>query len=1040
MTEIKQIKKRDGRIVDFDKTRITNAIFAAAQAVGGEDRALAEKLTEDVIQRVEKAIAPRAIPTVEEVQDAVEKTLIKHGHAKTAKAYILYRDQRTRAREFKSLVKDIDVIENYINEEDWRVKENSNMTFSLQGLDYHISSKLISNYWLEKIYPPEIRNAHEQGDFHIHDLGTLGAYCFDEKTMILTENGWKLFKDVKDGEKVATKNLETGELEFQVPYAKQIYQYSGEMYSFEGRSVSLLVTPEHRLLVRRKGKKNWEFVNPPEFKYGMEFDKRLSWKGNNVLSFKMPEIPGGNRKKILDIFKMADFVEFLGWYISEGSTYEASKGDYIVSIAQSLKRYRNEILALLKRMNLKANNQSEFNIHLHSKDLFYYLKPLGNSSKKYIPDNIKQLNSGLIKKLLTTLFKGDGSLTKNEELRRYYTRSRQLAEDVCECLLKIGLCGTISQRKDNKMYVVNVESNHLTPIYRNKVMKKKYNGKVYDFSVKNGTLVVMRDGKIVISGNCVGWDLLDVLLYGFGGVSGKIETKPPKHLRTALGQVVNFFYTLQGESAGAQAMSNFDTYLAPFIRYDNLDYKGVKQAIQEFIFNMNVPTRVGFQTPFSNITLDIVVPEHMKNEPVIIGGKQMKDTYGEFQEEMKMFDKAFAEIMMEGDAKGRPFTFPIPTICITKDFDWNNTNEMIWKMTAKYGIPYFSNFVNSDMKPDDVRSMCCRLRIDNRELKKRGGGLFGANPLTGSLGVVTINLPRIGYNSKTEDEFFKHLDHLMVLAKESLEIKRKDIERFTELGLYPYSKFYLKKIKDSQGYYWKNHFSTIGLIGMNEALINFMGKTIAEPEGREFALKVLDFMRKRMQDFQQETGQIYNLEATPAEGTTYRLALKDKRMYPNIVVANEEQYKNGAAPFYTNSTQLPVWHTDDIFEALELQDEIQTKYTGGVVLHGFLGESMPSIEATKNLVKTIAENFRLPYYTITPTFSICPNHGYITGKHEICPKCDESGEKTECEVYSRIVGYIRPVKQWNNGKKAEFEVRKTFNGTANHPEKYTKAQ
>ncbi len=527
---------------------------------------------------------------------------------------------------------------------------------------------------------------------------------------------------------------------------------------------------------------------------------------------------------------------------------------------------------------------------------------------------------------------------------------------------------------------------------------------------------------------CVGWDLQELIMVGFRGVPGKVESRPAKHFRTLLGQIVNFFYTMQGEAAGAQAFSNFDTYLAPFIRYDGLSYNEVKQALQEFMFNMNVPTRVGFQTPFTNVTLDLVVPENMKNLGVIIGGKMQDSVYGNYQPEMDMFNKAFAEVMTEGDANGRIFSFPIPTYNITRDFDWDNASrEPIWEMTAKYGIPYFSNFVNSDMSPDDVRSMCCRLRLDTTELKSRGGGLFGANPLTGSIGVVTLNLPRVAYESKTEDELYQKVEKLMVLAKDSLEIKRKLIEKLTEDGLYPYSRFYLRNIKLRNESYWDNHFSTIGLIGMNEALLNFWGVHIATMEGKTRAEKLMDFMRVKLQEFQRETGHIYNLEATPAEGTTYRLAQLDKAQYPDIITANEEQVREtGAAPYYTNSSQLPVGITDDIFEALEWQDSLQTKYTGGTVFHTFVGESQLPPESVKKLVKVVCENFKLPYFTLTPTFSICPEHGYIYGEHRHCPKCEAEGKQNKCEVYSRIVGYLRPVDQWNDGKQSEFTDRKLF--------------
>ena len=532
----------------------------------------------------------------------------------------------------------------------------------------------------------------------------------------------------------------------------------------------------------------------------------------------------------------------------------------------------------------------------------------------------------------------------------------------------------------------------------------------------------------LLSVYCVGWDLTDLLQEGFTGVAGKVASKPAKHFRSALGQVVNFFYTLQGEAAGAQAFSDFDTLLAPFIRADKLSYDEVKQAIQEFVFNVNVPTRVGFQTPFTNITLDLECPKHMADNPVIIGGEMQDTTYGEYQEEMNMLNKALLEVLSEGDANGRVFTFPIPTVNITKDFNWDNpVIESLWEASAKYGIPYFSNFINSDMDPEDARSMCCRLRIDNRQLEYRGGGLFGSNPMTGSVGVVTINLPRLALKSKNEKEFFKGLAELMDMAKDSLETKRKVLERLTDANLYPYTKFYLRNIKQRFNQYWKNHFSTIGLIGTNETALNLLGVDIGTEKGKAFAEKTLDFMRDRLVEYQKETGNNYNLEATPAEGTTYRLAQLDKASFPD-----RAHFANGIGaevkcPFYTNSSHLPVNYTDDLFELMDLQDNLQTKYTGGTVIHFFLGERMDDPQTLKKLVKTICENYKLPYFTFSPSFSICKNHGYIVGEHPECPKCGES-----TEVYSRVVGFLRPVSQWNKGKQAEFEMREHYDDAAEH--------
>ncbi|TFE71087.1 ribonucleoside triphosphate reductase [Methylacidiphilum caldifontis] len=521
---------------------------------------------------------------------------------------------------------------------------------------------------------------------------------------------------------------------------------------------------------------------------------------------------------------------------------------------------------------------------------------------------------------------------------------------------------------------------------------------------------------------CMGWDLADLLEKGFRGVEGRMESGPPQHFSSALNQIVNFFYTLQGEAAGAQAFSNFDTLLAPFIRYDNLKEQEIRQLLQQFLFNLNVPTRVGFQAPFTNLTLDLNPPYFLQNEAVLIGAKTKKETYGEFQEEIDVLNRLFCETFLEGDFRGRVFTFPIPTYNITPQFPWkSDSTTALWKMTAKYGIPYFANFINSDLKVDDVRSMCCRLRLDLTQLLRRGGSLFGSNPLTGSIGVVTLNLPRIGFLSKSESEFFERLLELTELAKIALETKRKAIESWMEKGLYPYSKFYLKNVYQRFGAYWANHFSTIGVIGMNEACLNFIGKSIAEPEGKALAIKVLDVLRKTLLSFQKDTQNYYNLEATPAEATSYRLARIDKKMFPNIRVANEEAVKKGAEPFYTNSTQLPVNFTTDPFVALDHQEELQCRYTGGTVLHFFLGQKIDEPLAIAPFIQTVCTNYKIPYFTLTPTFSICPEHGYLSGEQAQCPRCGRP-----CEIYSRVVGYLRPVNQWNPGKQEEFKLRKTF--------------
>jgi len=681
---ISTIRKRDGKLVPYDNFKIANAVFKAAEAVGGNDFAQALHLAKVIEDTIGRKFHSNSIPAIEEIQDIVEKVLIEQGHAKVAKAYILYREQHRRIRSEKDTDLNIkNTVNGYVKQDDWRVNENSNVNYSLGGLILHNSGAITANYWLENEYDPAISNAHRNGDIHLHDLS---------------------------------------------------------MYS----------------------------------------------------------------------------------------------------------------------------------------------------------------------------------------------------------------------------------------------------------------------------GYCAGWSLRQLISEGLGGVKGKISSKPPKHLSTLIQQMVNFLGVLQNEWAGAQAFSSFDTYLAPFVRVDSLSYKEVKQQIQSFIFGINTPSRWGSQAPFTNITLDWVVPEDLKNQPAIVGGVPLDETYGDFQAEMDMVNRAFLEVLIEGDSEGRGFSYPIPTYNITNDFNWDSENaHLLFKMTGKYGTPSFQNFINSTLNPTDVRSMCCRLQLDKRELRNRGGGLFGADEFTGSIGVVTINLPRIGFLSSTKDDYYKQLNYFMDIAKNSLERKRKVITRLMDKGLFPYTQRYLR--------HWNNHFSTIGLIGMNESALNFMGKDLTDPEAREFAMEVLQHMRERLIKYQEETGHLYNLEATPGEGTSYRLAKIDKNKFPRMIIPGADN------PYYTNSTQLPVNATSDIFEALDMQNDIQKQYTGGTVFHAHIGESIDDVEVCKKLVKNIAHNYQIPYFTISPVFSICKLHGYLKGKQFSCPNCSE-----ETEVYARIVGYYRPVQNWNPGKKSEFVERSVF--------------
>ncbi|MFH0752013.1 MAG: ribonucleoside triphosphate reductase [archaeon] len=1024
-TEISQVKKRNKEVVLFNPQKICDAIFRAAKSVGGRDYDKAKELTRKIVAYLEnKGFSDKVVPNVEDVQDAVEKILIEEGHAKTAKAFIIYREQHKRLREFRSFVNSNDIMDGYLRETDWRVKENSNMAYSLQGLNNHISSIVSSNYWLHKVYPPEIRDAHVEGDFHLHDLQILASYCcgwdlqdllirgfggvsgklqsappkhlraalgqvtnfvytlqgecYSEDTEVLTEEGWKYFYDVKKVDKVFTRN-NRGVISLHKPLRFFKYKRSQELYNFRTKKLDLLVTPEHSMLVwqyfHAKKDNSTKFVKANEFNPNTNWIPKVSiWKTKDKANFVLPGIEIRQYQHFGDKYvlkrvgpkkiPMDVWLAFFGFWIAEGCLYKRERKregrkkvfyEYAVRITQNKGKVADSFENILSKLpfnyNKKIVDSKKLEFVICDKQLFSYLEKFGKAGDKFLPNDVKSLSSRQLKILFDWMMNGDGYIANGNV--EYSTKSRRLADDFQEVVLKLGWNANIYERKKGKFrwYDIGVSRTKYFRLSKSNIKKVRYSGNVYCLEVPNHTLYVRRNGKACWCGNC----------------------------------------------AGAQAFSGFDTFLAPFVRYDNLSYKEVKQAMQEFLFNMNVPTRVGFQCPFSNITLDLKCPKALADKPVIIGGKPNPEKYGEFQKEMEMINRAFAEVMMAGDANGRIFTFPIPTYNVTKDLDWDNPEyDIIWEMTARYGMPYFANFVNSDMDPDDARSMCCRLRLDNREIRRKGG-VFGAHPLTGSLGVVTLNLPRIGYLSENEDEFMQRLFRLMDLASLSLEIKRKSVEKFTEFGLYPYAKHYLSGVKQSSGSYWSNHFNTIGILGMNEACLNLFGKSIASEEGRKFALRVMGAMLERIADYQKKTGNNYNLEATPAEGATYRLAKADKSKFQDIITAGEGE------PYYTNSTHLPVNYTDDIFEALQLQDEIQSKYTGGTVLHGFLGERIDDIQTCKALVRKIATNFKLPYFTLTPTFSICPVHGYVKGEHFECPH-----EHTEEQL--KMYGIVRDIK------------------------------
>ncbi len=1389
-----RIKKRNGEIVRFEAQKITEAIYKAGQATGEFELEIAKKLTLRVLDLAIDIIGDKT-PSVEEIQDIVEEVLISSPYKKTAKAYIIYRDQHARLREITTKA-NLDLVNQYLTKEDWRVNENSNMSFSLQGLNNYVSSEVTKTYWLNSIYPAEVRTAYINGDLHIHDLGCLSVYCV----------GWDLQDLLTMGFRGATGKVESkpakhfrtalgqivnffytlqGEaagaqafsFDAQTPITirrngriesitmEMLFDdYKHHLSGFNGSEVIYTEGVYRRYLMDDADERKYIDSRMPTEPILFQYDKIevLSEKGfvplkavsrhkaqreddklliietedGNVLRVtkshpmlladekmvRADELQIGNELLSSDVSVPLteeielneEFAYLIGFMIAEGCWGHQTREYAIVSQSKN-RPERQKVEEIIQKLKIPYHNQGDFNTVFDTtrigRFIRNYLRLQEKSYRKNLPGFIFDLSKSSIGALLSGLIDGDGDVDRNNIVTIHSTGYTLLMQ-LKQLLSLLGISSTV-RHSSYKNMKENYKDNY---VIRFRLTEE--NRSFLHHSLKLAGVSAKKKDSPVFSSKVVKI------------VNAKYQNEYVYDITTQNQHFLINNITVHN--------SNFDTLLAPFIRHDNLRYKEVKQALQEFLFNINVPTRVGFQclsadteiltpdgwkgytgvkkgdeiytfnleegtiekkcvnhifareyegvmynlknrsqdqlvsprhrivrkvfntdryklepieetiefmshlsvpvkgenvnpefeiddrqikllawalsegtiekdgsyrvgiyqsqtahpenyeeiidlletqeleyttrihtslgtcthirlsptssktvhklldsktkklpsflfnlskrqaklfldtyikgdnleekfrrkitvtdketldgltaiavlagynfnvkerkaagiskklqyvitlsetkhdyiqeikplkykgviwsvntenetviarrngqvfitgnTPFTNLTLDLTVPSIYRDQPVIINGKVQDTTYKEFQNEMDMLNRAFLEVMLEGDAKGRVFTFPIPTYNITKDFNWDNNNlDLLWQVTAKYGIPYFSNFINSEMKPDDVRSMCCRLRLDTTELRKRGGGLFGANPLTGSIGVVTINMPRIGYLANSENEFFTRLDELMYMAKESLEIKRKVIEKLTDEGLYPYSAFYLRNVKERFGRYWTNHFATIGLIGMNEACLNLLGKNIGTEEGLQFSVKVMKFMRERLVKFQEETGNNYNLEATPAEGTSYRLAKVDKTKYPDIICANEEEYQKGAEPFYTNSSQLPVNYTDDVFESLELQDELQNLYTGGTVVHLFAGEKVDDTEGVKKLVRVICEKFRLPYFTITPTFSVCPEHGYIKGEVHKCDRCNR-----ETEVYSRVVGYLRPVKQWNKGKVEEFKMRKTY--------------
>jgi ribonucleoside-triphosphate reductase len=1392
---IEQVRKRDGTVVPFETAKIASAIHRALGEVGRDDLDLANALAIQVEQTLSGRFGPLfGPPHVEEIQDVVEEVLMAAGLPDAARAYIVYRHQHKQLREIKELV-DPGLVGSYLNGQDWRVRENSNMAFSLQGLNVFLTEKIIGRYWLTKVYPEHIRTAHVEGDFHIHDLGTLGPYTYYGQEVVVARQTGQLkvcsFEQLyagEVGEEVLLCEADGAYAKF--PSDLHVLDKDGwtrvtrlvrkakhrPMRFIKNRGGrSVIVTDNHPMIVP-DGEKEAGALGEGDRTFTVSVarllaDQDLFSQDELDLAEAIRELGFGGRAVYLDGAPLAEaedgdllhtatcsiprfvrltegFGYFVGLTLAEGFLSYDATGARVITITQQerepLLRANRGLLDNRTSGCLRLRDDGRWELRVTNPFLRFLFEQVfeirPGSRHKALPVGILSYSRSFGHGLIAGLLDGDGTVESCGTRLSLRIAARTLLEQLAVVMELLGFVprDRAIEGQGSRRWAQGREIVQNYPLYglsfsktEREIPGEKYQAAavatkswhdadrdqwhrvivndpvdipddvIYDITTESRTLVV--NG--MWNHNCVGWDLADVLRLGFRGARGKVESHAPKHFRVALMQAVNFLYTLQGEAAGAQAFSSVDTLLAPFIAADRLSYPEVKQALQEFAHNLNVPTRVGFQclsedteiltpagwkghdevregdliytfnlerreiepkriagifsrhyagpmynlknrsqdqlispghrvvrqafnrdayvlqpieeilslqspiaipvrapnanpdypvpdeqlqllawvlsegsvegegsyrvsinqspaahreeyeeivglldeqgldyttypqkslgtctrirlrpaasrvihgwlggrekrvpdylaqlsqrqarlfldtyvkgdgwveehrkritvtdkrilaaleavavlagynfsvrertisgistkeqyilslteadhdyiqeitpvdyegiiwsvhtenetviakrrgqvfitgnTPFTNITLDLHPPAHMAGLPALVGGKEF-GTYAEFGREMGMFNRALAEVMAEGDARGRVFTFPIPTYNITPDFPWDNPDLLpLWEMTAKYGIPYFANFIASEMRPEDARSMCCRLRLDVRELRRRGGGLFGSNPLTGSVGVVTVNLPRLAHLARSEDEFFDRLRERMQLAGKSLIIKRKVLERLTGQGLYPYSKFYLSSVKGLRGEYWGQHFSTIGVIGMNEAALNLHGASLAEEEGIAFARRTLEFMREILVHFQEASGHLWNLEATPAEGTSYRLARLDVERHPRIRVANEAQRQRGAAPYYTNSSQLPVDFTDDLFQALTLQEGLQTQYTGGTVFHAWLGERLPSPESVKSLVAKVLTNFRVPYLTLTPTFSVCPKHGYLPGERRYCPECDE---------------------------------------------------
>jgi ribonucleoside-triphosphate reductase len=1012
-----KIEKRDHRVVEFDSSKITAAIAKAGTATGEFGDREAKKLTLRVLTLAHD-LRLSAVPKVEEVQDIVERVLLDSPFYRTAKAYILYREQHAQIRKIATRA-NVDLMNHYIEKLDWKIRENSNMSYSLQGLNNYISSEVTSEYWLNSIYPPEIRQAHTEGDFHIHDLNLLSVYCV----------GWDLQDLLRQGFKGVEGKVESSPPRHLRSALGQIVNF---FYTLQGEAAGAQALSNFDTLLApfvRHDRLGYAEVRQAlqEFVFNINIPTRVGFQclsdDTDILT---PE--GWMGFADIEVGQIIKTFNLKTGAIEDQPVRKMFSKQYSGDMYHLKNRIQDQLVSPGHRVvRKKFNSDHEFvleeieKVDTYKSPVIIPITGANTNPGKDITDDEIRLLAWIIAEGTKENF------TKHRHCHRitiYQSKIKSPSnyDEIIGILTRLAFTygirdSTPALGMPSQMIRLNAESsqNILDTLFETRETVKFIPKILKNMSRRQARLFLdtylKADGHEGVKITTTNIEILNGLQqiavdaeYGF-----TVGTRKPTLGRKPL-------YVLR-------LIDHRDTYIQTIRK---VSYTGViwcpSTANETVVARRNGKVFITGNTPFTNITLDLNAPATLKDQPVVIGGREQQETYGEFQAEMDAINRAFAEVMMAGDAKGRVFTFPIPTYNLTADFDWANPNlEPVWKMTGKYGVPYFSNFINSDMSPEDARSMCCRLRLDNRELLKRGGGLFGANPLTGSVGVVTINLPRIGYLSSGEEDFFARLGRLVSLAADSLSIKRKVLEQFTDKNLYPYSRFYLRDVKQRSGLYWKNHFSTVGIIGMNEAAVNFLGEDITTAAGQRFALRVMDFLRDRISGLQEQTGTLFNLEATPGEGTSFRLAMLDKKRFPDIRCANEPGLAAGAAPYYTNSSQLPVGFTEDLFETLRLQDALQTKYTGGTVLHIFLGEQVRDSGAVRSLVRKIAENHRLPYFTLTPTFSICPTHGYIEGEQPHCRLCSES-----TEVYSRVVGYLRPVKQWNAGKQAEFADRKNL--------------